>query len=198
VEEWTSRDDDLLQKKAVEWRDALSEPLRTRIFNKYGVRWSEAWRIPGWTPSQQLVTDPMHCLLENLASHHFRDYLSLTSFAANNLLEKPPAFLYAFHMYNPSAQTSTMIRPESADIESSHIQKALATLSSASLEVLLSSPDIIERKLKPLRLGDLQFLCSHFGTVPKSSGRVVKADLIRALIDLVSSLSSSNYTSTYC
>jgi hypothetical protein len=43
------------------------------------MRYSELWHLLYWDPSQQLVIDLMHCILEGLVQHHTQNLLSLTS-----------------------------------------------------------------------------------------------------------------------
>ncbi|KAI8969510.1 hypothetical protein BD414DRAFT_402535, partial [Trametes punicea] len=44
------------------WRDAESEVERKRLFDKYGVRWSELLRLPYWDPTRFSLLDAMHNL----------------------------------------------------------------------------------------------------------------------------------------
>jgi hypothetical protein len=95
-EEWHARDPAVLREKAEGWRDATNAKDQKKIFEDYGVRWSEIWRLPYWNPSRQLVIDPMHCLLEGLVQDHFRYTLGLTS-AEADIVDKPvPSFEYSF------------------------------------------------------------------------------------------------------
>lgn len=105
--DWNPKDSSKLRIEAEKWRDTASESIRNDIFQKFGVRWSEMWRLPYWDPTAQLVTDPMHCMLSNLASNHFRDYLSLTRSAADEAEKagKLPAFEYSFTSYSPEADS---------------------------------------------------------------------------------------------
>ncbi|EIN03450.1 hypothetical protein PUNSTDRAFT_37794, partial [Punctularia strigosozonata HHB-11173 SS5] len=70
-QQWRCRNVAEMRVAAEKWRDATSEEQRTRLFLETGVRWSELWRLPYWDPTQQLVVDSMHCLLEGLAHFHY-------------------------------------------------------------------------------------------------------------------------------
>ncbi|KAG2054033.1 hypothetical protein BDR06DRAFT_885012 [Suillus hirtellus] len=69
-EKWEPRNKVTLREYAEQWRDAATSSEHERLFKAHGVRYSELWRLPYWDPSQQLVIDPMHCILEGLAQHH--------------------------------------------------------------------------------------------------------------------------------
>jgi hypothetical protein len=88
-ESWLPRDHHILRAQAEAWRDAKSSAERQNIFDVHGVRWSELWRLSYWNPTKQLVTDPMHCLLEGLAQFHARQLLHLDGTKST---ENPPAF----------------------------------------------------------------------------------------------------------
>lgn len=92
---FTRRDVSELRCAAERWRDATTRLERKKIFKTHGVRWSEMWRLPYWDPTQQLVVDSMHNLLEGLIQNHFRFILKLTS----NDVSTPevlPAFAFEF------------------------------------------------------------------------------------------------------
>ncbi|KAJ7673649.1 hypothetical protein DFH06DRAFT_917167, partial [Mycena polygramma] len=75
--DWKPRDANLLREKAEAWRDATTLKERDAIFEEYGVRWSELWRLPYWNPSRMLVIDSMHCILEGLVHYHCRQVLEI-------------------------------------------------------------------------------------------------------------------------
>ena len=102
--DWKPRNNSKLLEAANSWNAAVTEIFQTKIFQTYGTKWSELWRLPSWQPSQQLVTDPMHCLFGNLAQNHFRDYLGLTYLSAANgeKSARHPAFTFEFEDYNNS------------------------------------------------------------------------------------------------
>ncbi|EIN10109.1 hypothetical protein PUNSTDRAFT_40238, partial [Punctularia strigosozonata HHB-11173 SS5] len=74
-EQWNRRDVDEMCAAAERWRDASSPEERKLIFKETGVRWSDLWRLPYWDPTQQLVVNGMHCLLEGIASFHYINVL---------------------------------------------------------------------------------------------------------------------------
>lgn len=74
---WTHRNVDVLRKAAEQWRDAGSKAQRKAIFEKYGVRWSEFWRLPYYDPIRMLVIDGMHNLFEGLVQLHCRYILCI-------------------------------------------------------------------------------------------------------------------------
>jgi hypothetical protein len=76
-EKWKRRDKDEMRLLAEQWRLASSQHERELLFQKNGVRWSEFWRLPYWDPARQVVVDSMHCILEGLTQHFFRNDLGL-------------------------------------------------------------------------------------------------------------------------
>jgi hypothetical protein len=73
--QWPSR---YLQLQAWVWKHLPSNSLRDVLWSRFGVRDSELWRLPDWNPIVQLVPDPMHCFLEGVVQHHFREILHLS------------------------------------------------------------------------------------------------------------------------
>ncbi|PBK83607.1 hypothetical protein ARMGADRAFT_1048415 [Armillaria gallica] len=68
--QWTSRDIGEMHQYAYAWRDAHTAAERVEIFKKHGIRWSELWRLSYWDPTQMLIIDSMHCILEGLVHYH--------------------------------------------------------------------------------------------------------------------------------
>ncbi|KAJ7459966.1 hypothetical protein FB451DRAFT_1046113, partial [Mycena latifolia] len=58
--DWCRRDINLLREKAWAYKNAKSQTERDQIFEEYGVRWSEDWRLSYWDPTRMLVIDGMH------------------------------------------------------------------------------------------------------------------------------------------
>ncbi|KAL7284233.1 hypothetical protein ACG7TL_001515 [Trametes sanguinea] len=54
------------------WRDADSDAERGRLFDKYGIRWSELLRLPYWDPTRFSLLDAMHNLFLGELKHHCR------------------------------------------------------------------------------------------------------------------------------
>jgi hypothetical protein len=106
--DWRPRNDATLHEAAKAWSAAATETFQSKLFQIYGIRWSELWRLLYWSPTKQLVTDPMHCLLANLAANHFRNYLGLT-YLSTSVAEKRcklPAFLFEFKEYHRDINSS--------------------------------------------------------------------------------------------
>ena len=51
------------RRHAMEWKDAISQSQRERVFKKYGIRWSVLLRLPYWDPPRFTVVDTMHTVL---------------------------------------------------------------------------------------------------------------------------------------
>ncbi len=76
-ENWGRRDIRELRRYAEASRDATTINEREKILKDFGVRWSELWRLPYWDPSQMLVIDSMHCILEGLVHYHCLSVLEI-------------------------------------------------------------------------------------------------------------------------
>lgn len=100
------RDADTLRGQAVTWRDAKSRASRKNI-TEYGVRWSELWRLPYWDPTNQIITDPSHCLLLGLTRDHFASVFPPLKSASNDDAQTA-AFHYDFRQV-PSPATRVSI-----------------------------------------------------------------------------------------
>ncbi|EPQ50209.1 hypothetical protein GLOTRDRAFT_24381, partial [Gloeophyllum trabeum ATCC 11539] len=70
---WAKIPNHLMRASALQWRDATNEETRKDIFDNYGVRWSELWRLPYWNITRQLAPEPMHALFSGLAEHFVCD-----------------------------------------------------------------------------------------------------------------------------
>ncbi|RDB18859.1 hypothetical protein Hypma_014527 [Hypsizygus marmoreus] len=99
-ENWKSRNVDKMREQAKAWRDADSSTARNKIFDEYGVRWSEFWRLPYWDPTRMLVIDSMHCILEGLVHYHCRNVLCIDAVEAKASGPQAPAFLYPWKAYS--------------------------------------------------------------------------------------------------
>ena len=67
------------------WRDAHTENIRQRIYDTFGVRWSELLRLPYWDPTRFVVVEAMHNFFLGDLQHHCQKVLSMSADA------KPPA-----------------------------------------------------------------------------------------------------------
>ncbi|KAF9555250.1 hypothetical protein CPC08DRAFT_611241, partial [Agrocybe pediades] len=97
-EKWTLRDPHVMRQNAEAWRDAETLADRQLIEEEHGVRWSELWQLPYWDPTQMLVVDSMHCILEGLVHYHCRYVLRLDLSVAKST-ERTPAFAYPWTPY---------------------------------------------------------------------------------------------------
>lgn len=98
-ETWTTRDVRSMRQHAEAWRDAETLAEREQIEKEHGVRWSEFWKLPYWDPTQMLVVDSMHCVLEGLVHYHCRYVLRLDS-AEAKLTTQKAAFAYPWTQYD--------------------------------------------------------------------------------------------------
>lgn len=102
IEKWGNRDVSALRRQAEAWRDASTLKERNRIFTDHGVRWSELWRLPYWDPTQMLVIDSMHCILEGLVHYHCRKVLRIDAEVAGASDPQQPAFFHPWLAYGPN------------------------------------------------------------------------------------------------
>lgn len=95
-EKWLDRDNLILRQQAEQWKRASTVKEQDEIFDQYGTRWSEFWRLRYYNPTRQVVVDCMHNKLEGNAQHHFREVLGLTTASAKSNPPPPPAFSHKF------------------------------------------------------------------------------------------------------
>ena len=81
---WVPRDVATLRWAAESWKNATSKAERDGIFTKYGVRWSELWRLSYYNPVKMLVMDGMHNLFEGLVQFHCRYVVGIDGSEAEN------------------------------------------------------------------------------------------------------------------
>ncbi|KAG2069420.1 hypothetical protein BDR04DRAFT_1128846 [Suillus decipiens] len=86
-------------------KDAATSSKCEKLFKAHGVHYSKLWHLPYWDPSQQLVIDPMHCLLEGLVQHHTQNLLSLT-LESTTLSSSSLAFTCNFGEVPPRTMTA--------------------------------------------------------------------------------------------
>jgi hypothetical protein len=187
--DWDQHDDDQMREHAEAWRDARTEAIRNTLFHDHGVQWSEMWHLVYWKPAQQLITDPMHCLLANLAANHFCEYLSLTSTSSSSTDDLSLAFSFTFqeyedplpvisatselHIPNEVAIVIQQLRQEQPDPTGGDVlMQFLVTLPHATLK---ASAD----HLKVRAIRDISKRTAH--------GRFTKEDYARGLLQWVSS-----------
>ena len=89
------------------WKNASNAIEQTNLFKANGMQWSELWRLPYWNPSQQLVVDSMHTILEVLVQIHTRELLCLTTAEANSKGAKIATFCHDFS-FPKESQTAAL------------------------------------------------------------------------------------------
>lgn len=189
------RDVNILRREAENWLQAKTLAERDSIFNAHGTRWSELWRLPYWDPTQQLVIDPMHCLLEGLVHNHFRNILSLTSNSSAQPID--PAFSYDFQQV-PHRDPEVLV--DAQDIVSSmntaqvkevlQIHRMLvAPVTNDKFGERIHLCSLLARKHK----APLLFVCRSLGLEPTYHG--TKLQFASALMEWVST--NTNYFCIY-
>ncbi len=94
---WPIYDGGTLKTLGRQWRDAATKELRVKLFGKYGVRWSEFFRLSYWDPAQHVVVDSMHAFYLGLFQRHCREVWGLDISAKDGAglvfdpLAKPPS-----------------------------------------------------------------------------------------------------------
>ncbi|KAJ7212401.1 hypothetical protein B0H12DRAFT_972004, partial [Mycena haematopus] len=99
---WARRDIKVLGEMAWAWKNASTQAERDKIFQEFGARWSEFWRLPYWDPTCMLVIDGMHCVLEGLVHYHCRKVLRIDVELAKKKERGPIAFEQDWLAYDPS------------------------------------------------------------------------------------------------
>ncbi|CAK5269091.1 unnamed protein product [Mycena citricolor] len=114
---WTRRDISVLRAQAYAWQDAPTQAARDAIFSKYGVRWSEFWRLAYWDPTRMAVVDSMHCILEGLVHYHCRRVLRIDTKVAKRKETMGAAFEYNWPDYNAATcHPLCLLRNESREL----------------------------------------------------------------------------------
>jgi hypothetical protein len=180
---WVSRDDCEMRKVAFNWRDASTSAEQKSLWDKYGLRWSEMWRLPYWKPTKQLVVDSMHCIFLGLVSTHVRTLLRATDKHASAKVELEPAFHFQF---TTPVVGDTLRAREANQVKQIH-RLLLAAASHASDPTSVSSHmNHLEKKLRSQNVAALKFICQDIGCVVQSKPRIVKNDYVIELINWVS------------
>ncbi|KAJ6580210.1 hypothetical protein B0H10DRAFT_1673423, partial [Mycena sp. CBHHK59/15] len=152
--DWEPRDVAQLHQNAEAWRNTETQAERDEIFNHYGVRWSEFWRLPYWNPTRMLVIDAMHCVLEGLVHYHCRRVLRLDAEVAKKSEEKVAAFSHEWHAYNLET-TPNQYHIKNAK-EEHQITLIHRTLVSLIVLLFTTEPGLTEQE--PLMLPDHQYV----------------------------------------
>jgi hypothetical protein len=192
-DEWQPRNPADLRQEAEKWRDGTLQDQHT-VFQDNGLRYSVLWRLAYWDPSRQLVVDPMHCLFENLAHHHFRDYLALTV-PASKESKAQPAFSYPFTPYKSDSQwrSGTIAEARVGSLTlTQHTKAILKDLTSSAF------PDVdkLSESLRKHSWASLHEVCTELGVTVRAKsqrrrGKPQKDDLAWSLALHVSSMLSS-------
>ncbi|TDL19964.1 hypothetical protein BD410DRAFT_815795 [Rickenella mellea] len=185
--DWRVRDHKEMRRHAEAWRDATTHKKQDDIFKAHGIRWSELWRLPYWNPTQQLVVDPMHCILEGLGQHQSRHVLGLSAALANEQEEIVPAFTHEFRHPNQVDWDS----PKLNENEVKHvieIHKLLTAPRSDDTTEEQQDALLYDRLMKKNK-GPLEFVCKDVGTTvspdrtrPTSEPTKFKSDYATALM----------------
>jgi hypothetical protein len=185
---WLPKTPDIQRKHAEDWRDGTLK-TQTSLFQDNGLRYSILWKLRYWDPAQQLVVDPMHCLLENLASHHFRDYLRLVNSALNEPEAPCPAFSHNFLPFR-----ADWTRPTEANTLNPMSTKLHEDASAirTKLDSVALGADVapIHRWLLAYSAASLQLVCTQFNvpllfSTPSKNGRHQKTDYAWSLAKCV-------------
>ena len=197
-EAWKARDVQAMRAAAEEWRDATSTAERTRIFEGHGVRWSALWRLPYWDPTQQLVVDSMHCLLEGLVKFHCLRALQIQESVVYSNPRHPPAFVWDFklpittsHEVNDREEVDegAWSEKELKDLHKIHVALTAELCTEVGVpEPGVYTPTSLELYLARRLSRSLTYVQSDLGVTPSGSGsssRVTKADISRSLVEWV-------------
>ncbi|KAL5512268.1 hypothetical protein ACEPAG_9351 [Sanghuangporus baumii] len=169
-----------MRQKAQEWKDAPTSALQDRVFDCFGVRYSELFRLPYWDPTKQLVVDPMHNLLLGITENHFKNVLRLTvKRERTSVANSSPAFL---HDFTPISGLHGLSDDEIKDIAKIH--KMLTTYVDASNRNDLKAREAFTKRLCNHRKNSLRFVLDDLQLqpeIPEGQSRVVKEHFAKSL-----------------
>ncbi|KAL5524994.1 hypothetical protein ACEPAF_8863 [Sanghuangporus sanghuang] len=176
-----------MRQKAQEWKDAPTSALQDRVFDCFGVRYSELFRLPYWDPTKQLVVDPMHNLLLGITENHFKNVLRLTvKRERTSVANSSPAFL---HDFTPISGPHGLSDDEIKDIAKIH--KMLTTYVDASNRNDPKAREAFTRRLCNHRKNSLRFVLDDLQLqpeIPEGQSRVVKEHFAKSLTNWASLL----------
>jgi hypothetical protein len=191
---WEPRDILEMRKQAEAWRDAQTLEERNDIFKRYGVRWSEFWRLSYWDPGRMLVVDCMHCLLEGLVCYHCRHVLQLhAKQGTKHTGQSGHAFSYPWTSYSSDVPSQYCVKN---DKEVKHIYDIQGILvlpvndGPASLKL-----DELKAKLTRKNLTPLKYVCYSLDLsmeIPCGNDRLAPAKTKKHFADILANWVSSN------
>ena len=177
---------------AYAWRDAETQDERDRIYDEYGVCWSEFWRLDYWDPTRMLVIDAMHCVLEGIVHYHCRKVLRLDAKVAKKKRgDTPVAFEEEWLEYDADEVPVDFLlkRPDKEEAQVFKIQSKLceALVPDGSTEPGINEAQM-HKSLLNNNLPPLRFVAYSLGL--DLSGEKTKADVVMRLMAWVSFLQS--------
>lgn len=89
---WSLRSEKDMRLQAEKFSSASTREERKKLWKEAGVGSSVLWLIPEFNPVEQIVVDPMHCLLNNACKFHVRDALGLEDEKAKKVKGRVAAF----------------------------------------------------------------------------------------------------------
>lgn len=165
-ENWGRRDIRELRRYTEASRDATTINEREKILKDFGVRWSELWRLPYWDPSQMLVIDSMHCILEGLVHYHCLSVLEIDYTKAGKAQRFLPAYAYPWITYsaNKAAKLGCPMPNDnySKDIAAIHKLLVQPIGDGKPLEdgtIVDVAVETLKKRLEGKHVAPLQFVC---------------------------------------
>jgi hypothetical protein len=105
---WMVADDERYHEGALKWKDAQTKSERSWIQNIYGTRYSVFWELPGFSPTKQIIGDPMHIKFINQQGKFWKECLCLEE--PSKEAKEPFVSNIAFHYsFTPAPQPSAHI-----------------------------------------------------------------------------------------
>lgn len=186
-QDWEMQDDEVVQQLAEKNRDTSDPKDQFKMYEKNGIRWSELWRLPYWQPTQQLVVEPAHSLLEGVAHFHFRYVLGLTSTTANATEIQAPAFAHEFTKFASQDEKDSMPK----NVNALHRFLTASLIGEDPNYALDNAVEKLEKHLMTKTLPALKFISEDLSLQPTlpvnhCGGRVLKIHWVKSLIKWVS------------
>jgi t-SNARE complex subunit (syntaxin) len=125
----------------------------------------------------------MHCILEGLVQYHFRELLKLTNSEANTDPSRIPAFHYDFNSPNQNTQLNEKDIKQVTQIHTMLLAPVFGETPTEIHENLTQ----LQQKLYRRTANSLKSVCNDLG-IQTPQGRVLKMDIVKALINWVSNI----------